>query len=360
MKRTALFLGAGASVPYGMPTTRGLMKKLGRSFPRRDLLGKYLDIEHILQILDQEARIAKSNAGIHHCKINQALRDNLDRTEGAKKTIEDLIRSHYDWDPQHDSTADGILKPLLKLAKSDEDHITIFTTNYDTVIERYAEKRDRNIDLINGFKPHPTAHAHVWKESFTPNNNMPIKAFLYKLHGSLSWQKIDVGGEESIAERPRESVSTLGTRDMYIRPSLDIKKEATQTQPYAAIRRKFSNLLASFDVCVAIGCSFRDEHIFKEFVKFIRHGGTLIAISPTASNDFLRALKRPLSDMTAKWGESSLYSMSYRPGERQRFYAVQQKLGEDDTDVIMDTINGIIAGSRSPHILGSIAEEAAG
>lgn len=357
MKKIALFLGAGASIPYGMPTTKELMEKLDPSFPRQDLLGLYPDIEHIVQILDQEARIAKLKAVTHHCATNGELRACLDMTTHAKKIIDDLIRSQYMWEPSRGQVAEEILDPLFKLVMSNEKCVTIFTTNYDTVIERYTEQPGRDMDLINGFKPHPTAHAHLWAESFTPNNDMAIKVFLYKLHGSLSWQKIDVGGERAIAEKPDESAPRSGIPDTYIRPSLDVKNEAAQVEPYAAIHRKFAKLLPSFDACIVIGCSFRDEHIFKEFIEFIRHGGVLIAISPTASVDFLRALKRPPPpDKTAKWGEKSLYSMSYRPGEPQRFYAVQQKLGEDDTGAIMDTISGIINGGRSPRILGSIVE----
>ena len=359
MKKTALFLGAGASVPYGMPTTEGLMKKINSKFPRQDLLGKYPDIEHILQILDQEVQIAKLKAGMHHRSINRGLSGNLDSTIQAKKIIDKLIRQHYRWNPSQGPAAEEVLTPLFKLAQSDEKHVVIFTTNYDTVIERYTEKPDRGTDLINGFKLHPAAHVHVWKESFMANNDMPIKVFLYKLHGSLNWQKIEVGGKLEIAEKVDESKPGAGAYDIYIRPSLDVKKEATRVEPYATAHHKFTSLLPSFDTCIVIGCSFRDEHIFKEFTKFIQYGGTLIAVSPTALEDFLRALNRqPPSEHTSKWGEKSLYSMSYRPGEEQRFYAVHQKLGEDDTDAIMDTLNRIVAGNASPHIIGSIMEEA--
>lgn len=356
MKKIALFLGAGASVPYGMPTTKGLMENLEGRFPRPDLLDKYPDVEHILQILDQEVRIVKTKAGNHHCSINNDFRDNLSKTILSKLLIDSTIRQDYKWDPSYNQTAEEILGALFKLAMYDRKYVTIFTTNYDSVIERYTENPDRRMDLINGFKPHPTAHAHVWKESFTGNNDMPIKVFLYKLHGSLSWQKIDVGGEQVVAEKPEESAPDSGLTDAYIRPSLNIKKEARQVEPYAAICGRFVDLLPSFDVCIVIGCSFRDKYIFKEFTKFIQHG-TLISISPTSSGDFMRALKRKSSPANAaKWKEKPLCSMSYRPGEKQRFYAVQQELGGCDMDAIVDTINRIITGHASPHIIGSIVE----
>lgn len=358
MKKIALFLGAGASVPYGMPTTKGLMEKLGGNFPRQDLLDKYPDIEHVVQILDQEVKIADTKAGKHHCGINEALNKNLGKTIRAKKTVEKLIRRHYHWETTRILAVEKILDPLFRLVMSNEKHVTIFTTNYDTVVERYTARPKCETDLINGFKPHPAAHAYVWTGSFTPNNDMPIKAFLYKLHGSLNWQETEVGGEWLIAEKPDESASGTAIHDMYIRPSLNIKKEARRSEPYATIRRKFVKLLPSFDVCIVIGCSFRDKHILEEFDGFIHHGGTLIAISPTASEDFSRALGRPpASGEAALWREKPLCSMSYLPGGVQKFYAVHQELSEDGTDAIIDTINRIVAGKASPHILGSIVLE---
>ena len=358
MKKIALFLGAGASVPYGMPTTKGLMEKLESNFPRQDLLDKYPDIEHVVQILDQEVRIADTKAGKHHCGINEALNKNLGKTIRAKKTIEKLIRRHYHWETTRILAVEKILDPLFRLVMSDEKHVTIFTTNYDTVIERYTAGAKRGIDLINGFKPHPAAHAYVWKGSFTANNDMPIKAYLYKLHRSLNWQETEVGGEWLIAERPDEGASGIANRNMYIRPSLNIKKEARRVEPYATMYKKFAKLLGSFDVCIVIGCSFRDKPIRRKFLEFIQLGGILIAISPTASADFLTALDPSYPPKeAAKWGEKPLCSMSYLPGGKQGFYAVHQKLGEDDTDAMIDTVNRIIAGKASPHVLGSIVLE---
>lgn len=358
MKKIALFLGAGASAPYGMPTTEGLMNRLDSDFPRQDLLNKYPDIEHIVQILDEEAKILDSKAGSHHCGIDKDLNKNLGRTRKAKKTIEKLIRRHYHWESTRILAVEPILDRLFTLVVSAEKHVTIFTTNYDTVIERYTEKPDRKIDLINGLKPHPVAHVHVWEESFTPNNTMPVKVFLYKLHGSLNWQKVYVGGKQFIAETPTENSPDIGAQDMYIRPSLNIKRKTRRGEPYATIHREFIKALLLFDVCIVIGCSFRDKHIVDEFIEFLHHGGTLIAISPTALEDFFRALDRPpLLEEAAEWRKKLLCSMSYRPGEEQRFYAVHQKLDVDDMDAIMDTINRIIAGKSSPHIMDSIVLE---
>ena len=74
--KIALFLGAGASVPYGMPTTRELRDKIQDDdvdFPRKDLMdsAQFPDIEHILSALDELISFASTRAGILYMKLAQ-------------------------------------------------------------------------------------------------------------------------------------------------------------------------------------------------------------------------------------------------------------------------------------------------
>ena len=360
MKKIALFLGAGASAPYGMPTTKDFLDKLGRDFPRRDLLehGQYHDIEHILLILDQTIRFAKQEAGKYHCQIDSDFRDKAEKSKKAKKIIERLVRSHYKWSPSNNPVAEKILTTLIDLAKSDDQRATVFTTNYDTAIESYCEKADRKIDRIDGFKYNNTAKQNIWEENFRSNDDgLPTKVYLYKLHGSISWQEVEVDGKTAIVQKPDGSTPDRRSRDMYIRPSLDVKSEATHEEPYKSLFSNFKDELQSFRVCVVIGYSFRDKHILKEFIKFIKDGNILIAVSPTSAADFWDALKKqPPSYKMDKWNKKELYSMSYRPGDKAGFYAVRQKLDKSSMDTILDTITGIINNKRSADSMGSIVE----
>lgn len=358
MKKMALFLGAGASVPYGMPTTKGFLDKLDDNFPRHDLLGhaKYTDVEYILVILDKTIDFARQEAGKYQCKRDGEFKEIAERSKDAKKTIDRMIRSYYKWTRPSNRAAEGILAPLIDLVKYGGQHVTIFTTNYDTAVENYCANAGRKIDRIDGFKYNKSARLNIWEDNFTSNDDtLPIKVHLYKLHGSMSWQKDEVGGKTVIVQKPDGSTPDRRSKDMYIRPSLDVKRKATRADPYRAIFRRFKKHLRSFDACIVIGYSFRDKHIRGEFLEFIRHGGLLIAISPTAAADFWASVKgQPLSREMVEWGRKPLCCMSYRPGNKARFYAVHQRLGENDMDTLVDTITGIIDNKRSADNIGSI------
>ena len=389
--RIALFLGAGASVPFGMPTTRELQDKIRHGepdFPRKDLLDsdRFPDIEYVLSALDQLIAFAESRAGNlyaesggaapegggatgrtfstgdarrrgAHKTSSDAFKAHVHESRKAKEIVERLITSNYKWNPSNDDSAEKILKPLFDLARSKEGHITIFTTNYDTVVEEYCGNPDRHIERIDGFKFHDARRALVWDGKFAAQNDaFPTKVFLYKLHGSMNWLADDSGDRSSIVQKPDTDASGDRARDMYIRPSLDAKDEATQKEPYATILRKFCQVLPSFDACIVIGYSFRDPHISEEFVKFTKNGKILITMSPTAVSDFeANALKGNPS--SGRKGEqksgSKLRGSAFAAGRWEGIvFAVSERLDKDTmkgtTDAIRSAIrDGIDIGAEA-------------
>ena len=63
--KIALFLGAGASVPYGMPTTAGLwdrMRSAGVALPLKSMRhsAEFPDAEHILYVVGQMIDFAET------------------------------------------------------------------------------------------------------------------------------------------------------------------------------------------------------------------------------------------------------------------------------------------------------------
>lgn len=359
MTRIALFLGAGASAPYGLPTTKGLAAALPVDFPRPDLVGgKFPDIEHVLLILDQTIRFANTEAGRHCSDMYSNFKEMAENSRRARKIVERLVWSKYDGAPLDDSAVAKTLTPLFELAKSGGGDITIFTTNYDTVIETYCEKAERGIDRIDGFRRDTASHLDVWRGDFAPNEGgQPTRAFLYKLHGSISWQRCRVGGKTAIVQKPGRSRPNRPSSNMYIRPSLRIKKGDMKPEPYATIMGEFERRLPSFDACVAIGCSFRDAHIRGRLVEFMRGGKILVAVSPTAAADFWSAMKAPPAPgQRAAMGSTPLCGMSYGPGGKDVFYAVHKELGDGNAMDLAKLVRDIIDGRCSAHRIGSIAE----
>ena len=381
--RIALFLGAGASVPYGMPTTRELRDKIGAgdpAFPRKDLLDydRFPDIEHVLSALGEVIAFAETRAGELYAEhggggsedgsggstgrafstgaarrrgaykiSSDAFRTHVAESRRAKEIVERLITRHYRWDPSNDRRAALVLGPLLDLAKSAEGHVTVFTTNYDTVIESYCGNPDRQAECIDGFSLHSARRVHVWSDKFVPRHpNYRTKVFLYKLHGSMNWLADGDGRGARIVQKPDTGASDDRSRDMYIRPSLDTKGVATQKEPYATILRRFRLALPSFDACIVVGYSFRDPHVSEELVKFARSGKALVVLSPTAASDFeANALKgaRSFGAGGGQGGEGRLRSMTLSSGGREGIvYALDEKLGRDGVDGTIGAIKTAI------------------
>lgn len=370
--KVALFLGAGASTPYGMPTTRELLEKIRadrRDFPLKDLLGSpnFPDIEHVLDALNDVARFAKSPGGrLYAGQPPGEFASFAAAAERSQKIIEDRIYSSYKWDPEHDHKASHVLGRLFDMARGDDGRATVFTTNFDTVIEEhcrgvpeYVPERNRCID---GFAHDKAKNMIVWKNDFSAGGKGPC-VILYKLHGSLSWSQrmgpdIYVPGVpvlEDIVQKPDTSPSDDVARDVYIRPLLEVKDDAAQKAPYAEILQAFEEALPAFDACVAVGYSFRDRHLRDAFMRFAEKDGMLIALSPTAAADICRNIVGwdPKPGDLEEWEKHPLCHFSYRwqRGEGG-VYAVHQKIGYDEVDDALQVVKSVLAGKASPQRFG--------
>lgn len=357
--KLALFLGAGASVQYGMPTTDTLKEMLKEvEFPFKGILTHhdYPDIEYILPALDDIIHFSESDGGKFWvgCAADQ-FNDMIRRAKSAKKIIEREIFSRYKWDPSYDSTAQNLLSRLFSLAKSEKGHVTIFTTNFDTVIEEYCGKRDRNTRCVNGFIPHPSRDMHIWRGNFRAVDDSRPKIFLYKLHGSLSWQKQNIDGRDTIVHKTDTRAAEVPSNDVFIRPTLNVKGQILKEKPYSTIIREFNKTLPSFDACIVIGYSFRDTHISARLVDFIRQGKTVVALSPTATADFS---KHALDDtQTAgsvqNWGGKQICSFSHMSkGTHGFFYGIHKKFDADG----LSTVKHVLESRPTNYNVGSISQ----
>lgn len=132
--------------------------------------------------------------------------------------------------------------------------VEIFTTNYDTLLERALETE--RVPVFDGFvgsrQPfflpaslqHPAAApARRW-------------ARLWKIHGSVNWYRVDEGTTFRIVRGAEHGGGEL------IYPSLH-KYDESRKQPYAAILDHLSAVLNRPEemVMLTIGYSFGDEHI---------------------------------------------------------------------------------------------------
>lgn len=133
--------------------------------------------------------------------------------------------------------------------------VEIFTTNYDTLLERGLE--DERIPLFDGFvgsrepffEPRSLAH-----EQAAPGAEW---CRLWKIHGSVNWSR----RESALGDRRIVRGSEHDDGEM-IFPSYE-KYDKSRKQPYTAILDRLSRFLSAREdaVLIVLGYSFGDQHI---------------------------------------------------------------------------------------------------
>lgn len=200
-------------------------------------------------------------------KIDAELRDEL--LHGFIKSIKvDYNASNsYQARNLYQRFVQGLGRSRQILAKQNNqslfDAVNMFTTNYD-LFHEYAIEDNRyqytdgftntltRIFALNEFHKRPTDLDDRFRDRLEPIN--PFFR-LYKLHGSINWQK-GKGGEIQKVDEPLTS-----TNDVLIAPTSS-KFALTQGQPYSDLFREFVNILgAPNTVLFTHGFSFNDEHI---------------------------------------------------------------------------------------------------
>lgn len=132
--------------------------------------------------------------------------------------------------------------------------VEIFTTNYDTLIERGLEHE--RVATFDGFvgsrEPYFLAQSLVHQE-LAPGRKW---VRVWKVHGSTNWSWVDhADGTRRIVRGPENHDGEL------ILPSFH-KYDESRKQPYVAMLERLHRLLDREDgILITIGYSFGDEHI---------------------------------------------------------------------------------------------------
>lgn len=172
--------------------------------------------------------------------------------ETIRLTISKLVRP----DPSNypDALPHSALARWIK--RIDRVHaIEIFTTNYDTLIERSMEQD--KVPVYDGFAGSFQPFFHPASLKFDAASPSSDWARLWKVHGSVTWtSRTELDRSVSIirgAENP--------TGEMIL-PSI-LKYDESRKQPYVAILDRLSDVLEKREdgVLVTAGYSFGDQHI---------------------------------------------------------------------------------------------------
>ena len=282
-----LFLGAGASVPYGFKTTNTIKPIIISKTKNMDLSDfvdnilhddNYPDIEYLLDICNKIIALNKNKhvaTALDHIRYFYKNHDHsrdefIDSIVTLKNILYDLIFSEYRW--TGDSKLFNIIYGVIydKIKSLDPNvRLYVFTTNYDQVVEKYYA--DHDIDYYDGFVNKKNLTYKTYDGKF--DANVDVENHLYKLHGSLNWKKSKQNNEIQ-SHGPEQRL--IDYDDVMIEPTLSPKNEESE-EPFHTYSKQFEKFMMNNKYCIVIGFSFRDYE--KIFANFTRNNGTLIIIS---------------------------------------------------------------------------------
>lgn len=170
--------------------------------------------------------------------------------------------------------------------------VEVFTTNYDTLLERGLE--DARVPYFDGFvgsrKPFFLS-ATLLQRDLAPGKNWTR---LWKIHGSVNWRKVHGPGGSQIVR------GAEGPDGALIYPALE-KYDESRKQPYVAMLDRLARFLdRDAAVLVTIGYSFSDQHINEIIFEALsgRPRAQVVALcfnDPDPTHDLVRRSLRNLS-----------------------------------------------------------------
>ncbi|MFC1507581.1 SIR2 family protein [Thermoproteota archaeon] len=304
-----LFLGAGASAPFGYPVMSELNNLLLNSITDNegDLLYHFYlngnrDAETVIQSIQTLENIEQRGLDKLFNYVTYQGRKNQIGAEFKKfiiickdlhRSIEAKIFDTYQFNPNISSIF-PLYQQLFTIIKEHQknigsnDPLEVYTTNYDRIIEEFSYASE-NYSIYDGFEYDSKQQRHFWNPEFSAGKltkELQTVINLYKLHGSLNWKKTDHGIERVTLEI--KNVPRI--RDLLIYPG---SKSPPEEEPFRTLYEKFENQMKQKNKqsLLVIGFSFRDPYINKIIRDFIRsENGKLIVVSKNCKETLARNL----------------------------------------------------------------------
>ena len=287
MASVIFLLGAGASMDAGMPSVVRLTADLRERLPSlRDINGntraEFLALFEAIACHDDEVPqnyerlfewlmlMRQGQKAPFHKLVRFELEQRLvtaarELAFVIKQPIWEILRSRHEC-PTYRPGYFARLGDFLP----EQGRLKVFTTNYDLCIEDAC--RSQGIDVTTGFHP----RFGQWSPSLFRSGASGIN--LYKLHGSLNWGLSD--DLEDLENRPlveRYPPQWDKEPELILGPGSKLQPD----DPYAALYAEFHQAVRRAKVCVAVGYSFRDNHIEKPIRNASRRGMTVIDVNPS-------------------------------------------------------------------------------
>jgi NAD-dependent SIR2 family protein deacetylase len=326
MTNFIVFLGAGSSVPFGIPTmtelVKGFEQKIKSSYSQtlnlfNDIKNKlknykYFDIEALIAVLQDIIDIDKvpgsvfgkpsvhyfSSWGISFDKMVEYNKETALRNHNNAKNLLIDVKNYIadvccikDQQPYdlYDEFFNQIFNKnlginyldLLKRKGQKNIPCHLFTTNYDKVIEAYCHRKEINYDCgerQNGVVDIKIDSRVISKES---------KFHIFKLHGSTYWyvdeenhmrwltQHAQVGNTTHLGDRVDKELAIYPAQEKY-----------TFREPFYNMFHYLKERLNDCNIVYVIGYSFRDDDILGLFTDAmdLNERLSLLLIDPNAED----------------------------------------------------------------------------
>ena len=344
MVEPLIFLGAGASRPFGIPTMKEMVtlfeEELRERDPAKDLYRQLsaelrsllepdnIDLETVFTLVDgllnfrglDDLGVFPSFVCNRLLKTYESARLELpydkEQLRSLRQKFEDFIkRECWPMDAHRAeivSTYSRLFHQIKALygganiaGKSGVDYSdwSIFTTNYDLCLEYLfaAEK----VPIFAGFQHNPqTGRSELDSRNFHSIGGIPK---LVKLHGSLSWIRLDDDSVVEYRDRPPETTFDGRKRvgEIMVYP---IQQKATYLPPFIDMFFLLSSALKYSQNWLVIGYSFNDEVIREMFIANSSSEKRLVCVHPRASEiqpRRLSGIKAATFNIDAKFGPES-------------------------------------------------------
>lgn len=301
--------GRGDPLPVDVETVFDSIESLAR----RDRLSTapFISTWHPL-VAEAEATAAAAK-GLENpeSSLAQQLRDVIDQqvqhepyrkaTQPSEKFIQDLLNISRQPGIAFRDLADAVLGGLVRVLRVHEQNelnylvpllelfhrqggLHVATLNYDITIE--AAGRQASIPIDTGMSEWPEQQAVAF-DSKSVN--------LYKLHGSVSWERVP---KELIGARgmlPFDRIRELPGGEEPRLPSVifGAGNKLVAGGPYLDLLRRFEQALEDVGVLMVVGYSFRDDHVNAVITKWLNYDPAswydnparrLVVLDPGVSN----------------------------------------------------------------------------
>jgi len=307
---TLLFLGAGASQPFGIPTMRQMVTKFEEYLEENNYEEQALyseiknklsegfessvDIEAIFSVINGivSKTTSKDMGPFAYYYLNKYSSDqefpesDVEAANKLKQLLESFIKKECEFNAvdkdkikKYQNSYDPLFRHLhglkemgSKNGKTHKIQWKAYTTNYDTIFERYWKPSAK----INDFFKAEESDLKYFNSDETVVFQYETLA---KLHGSLDWMKLANG--DVIKTTPDDYIPEEKKGTVMLFP---IQQKDLYKNPWIHLFREFKIGLQSLNLWYIIGYAFNDEFILETFREEFTGDKQMVIINPHASD----------------------------------------------------------------------------